>query len=122
MKPANILIVEDETIVGMDLKLKLQSRGYNVLETASTGQEAIEISNKYNPDLILMDIILDGNIDGIEAASQISTRQQIPIIYITGNSDFVIDERLLATQPVEVLIKPVHDLQLFEIIKQALPN
>ena len=115
-----ILIVEDEAIVAIDLEMKLQSQGYANVNIAYSGEDAVKFAKLNNPNLILMDIKLGGNIDGIEAAKQILEFSQIPIIYITGNSDYVSDDRLLATQPVEVFIKPVAAWKLFEVIEKVI--
>ena len=117
-----ILIVEDEAIVAIDLEMKLQSQGYANVNIAYSGEDAVKFAKLNNPNLILMDIKLGGNIDGIEAAKQILEFSQIPIIYITGNSDYVSDDRLLATQPVEVLVKPVAEWKLFEVIEKVITN
>jgi CheY-like chemotaxis protein len=118
----NILIVEDEAIVAMDLEMKLQSRGYKNIYIAYSGEDAVKIAKLNNPSVILMDIKLQGDIDGIEAAKQILEYCQIPIIYVTGNSDHVSNERLLATNPYEVLIKPVAVWKLFEVIEKTIDH
>ena len=122
MNQYKILIVEDEFIAALELETRLQSKGYKYIKTTPTGEQAIDLASQTDFNLILMDIKLAGQIDGIEAAKQIHSYCETPIIYITGNSNFKTDERLLATQPFEVLIKPVPDWQLFEIMGQALSN
>ena len=122
MNCAKILIVEDEGIVALELKVRLEMRGYKNIEIVSTGQQAVDLTNEKEVNLILMDIILKGQMNGIEAAKQINKNHSVPIIYVTGNSDYKKDRRLLATHPIKVLIKPVPNWELIEIIKQALAN
>ena len=81
---ASILIVEDESILAEDLGLSLENLGYLVRGKVSTGEEAVKLAEELRPDLILMDIKLQGDIDGIEAADQIRTRLDIPVVYLTG--------------------------------------
>lgn len=84
---AKILVVEDERITAEDIKRSLEKAGYNVPVIVSTGEDAVKFSEKYKPDLVLMDIVLEGNIDGIEAAETIRTKFDIPVIYLTAYSD-----------------------------------
>ena len=122
MNQIKILIVEDEAIAALELKMRLQSKGFKYVTIVSSGEQAIKLVDKTKFNLILMDVILSGKIDGIETAKKISTHYQIPIIYITGNTHYKTDERLVATRPFDVLIKPVTDWKLFEVIEQALTN
>jgi len=120
MNHYEILIVEDEAIVALEMEMKITLEGYDVVKIVATGEEAVEIAAKTKPDLILMDIMLLGEMDGIEAAKQISKIGDIPIIYITGNSHLKSDERLLSTRPAEILSKPISDWKLFEVIEKVL--
>jgi len=120
MNHYKILIVEDESIAALELMTRLQSKGFKDVKIVSSGEQAVEMADQTDYNLILMDIMLAGQIDGIEAATQIRSHKKIPIIYITGNTHYKTEERLLATRPIEVLIKPVADWRLFEIIDQAL--
>ena len=120
MTHENILIVEDELILAMELEMKLQHQGFNKIKIISTGEEAIVLARSYKPGLIIMDIMLKGKINGIEAASLILAHKKIPLIYITGNSHLKEDAKLLATHPIEVLSKPLSDWELFNSIKKAL--
>ncbi|MEI6841177.1 MAG: response regulator, partial [Methanomicrobiales archaeon] len=86
MKPSTILVVEDERIIATDLRGSLQDLGYKVPAIASSGESAIELVEKYHPDLILMDIFLDGEMTGIEAADRINLRHDIPVIFLTAFS------------------------------------
>ena len=81
-----ILIVEDEAITALDLKYSLEELGYEIVDTVDTGQDAIDIAAETVPDVVLMDIKLKGDMEGIEAAEIIS-ELRIPIIYLTANTD-----------------------------------
>ncbi|BDZ66735.1 PAS domain S-box protein [Methanobacterium ferruginis] len=116
---ANILIVEDETVEAMNLKTSLQLMGYNVLAIASRGDEAVEKAKKLKPDLILMDVILKGDMDGIEAA-EIVKKLKIPVIYITALPDDATVNRALLSEPYGYLIKPFDDRKLKVSIEVAL--
>lgn len=87
LTPPKILIVEDASIVAKDIKASLQSLGYTVSVLAAFGEEAIRKVAEFCPDLVLVDVRLKGNMDGIKAAEQIYTRFKIPIIYLTAHSD-----------------------------------
>jgi CheY-like chemotaxis protein len=117
---AKILVVEDEAIIAKDLEMRLQQCGYDVPSLAATGEDAVIKAEKENPDLVLMDIILIGEIDGIEAATQIRSRFGIPVIYLTSYTSEKIMERAKRTRPFGYLIKPVEDNELCSIIEEAL--
>ena len=86
-RKTKIMIVEDETITAMSLRTRLKSLGYEVCGLLSTGEQAIKHMEKERPDLVIMDIILAGKIDGIEAVKEIQLRHNIPVIFITGLYD-----------------------------------
>lgn len=115
-----ILIVEDETIVALDLKNMLSSMGYEVTSTASTGKEAIERARVDRPDLILMDIILRGPMDGVEAAGAIREMDDIPIIYLTAHSDQSMVQRMKVTEPYGYILKPFEDPEVCIIAEMAI--
>jgi CheY-like chemotaxis protein len=102
---AKILVVEDERITAEDIKRSLEKAGYNVPAIVSTGEDAVKFSEKYKPDLVLMDIVLEGNIDGIEAAETIRTQFDIPVIYLTAYSDKSTVERAKTTHPSAFILK-----------------
>ena len=87
MEKAKILVVEDEAIIASDMKTTLEEFNYEVVAVTSTGEEAIQLSGLYRPDLVLMDTILDGDIGGIEAAERIKSRFGIPTVYISSSVD-----------------------------------
>lgn len=120
MTGANVLIVEDEGILAIGLKKKLERLGYNISAVASSGEEAIELAVKQRPDLILMDIVLKGEMDGIEAASKIHSILQVPIIYLTAYADEDTVKRAKISEPFGYLIKPYNDKELQIAMEMAL--
>lgn len=87
MVEGRILVVEDEHIVAMGIQIMLKNLGHTVTGVASSGEEAISKAESTRPDLVLMDIILKGNLNGIEASKEIITRFGIPVVYLTACSD-----------------------------------
>src|SRR5665647_82567 len=98
MSKGKILIVEDESIEALDIKHALESFGYEVPNIATSGEDAVELALDIKPDLILMDIILKGNTDGIAAAAKIK-ELNIPVIYLTAYSEESKVNRALLTEP-----------------------
>ncbi len=117
---AKILIVEDERIIALETKYKLESMGYDVPAIASSGEEAIGKAQELSPDLILMDIILQGDMDGVEAAGQIRTRFNIPVVYVTANVSDSRLEDITHSEPFGCLFKPFEDMELQAAVKMAL--
>ncbi len=117
---ANILVVEDESIVAMEIKNMLKNLGYNVTALASTGEEAIEKSRETQPDLVLMDIKLKGEMDGIEASKHIRKNSGTPIIYLTAYGDDETLRRAKVTEPYGYILKPFEERELKINIKMAL--
>jgi PAS domain S-box-containing protein len=115
-----ILVVEDEYVIATNLQENLESLGYCVLDIASSAIEAIEKAVELRPDLVLMDIRLQGEMDGIQAAEQIWNRLQIPVIYITGHSDKSTLDRAKVTFPFGYILKPVKGKELYVAIETAL--
>jgi PAS domain S-box-containing protein len=119
MEQKSILIVEDEAISAMDLKESLLSLGYQVSGIVATGERAIESVHETPPDLILMDIMLAGKINGIEAAEEILRQAFIPIIYLTAFSDHALIERAKASGPYGYVVKPCNISKLSITIELA---
>lgn len=117
MSKRKILIVEDELVLQLMLRNMLQKMGFSDMLTAARGGDAIELCRENDVDLILMDIILLDNIDGIEAYERISIEKKIPVIYITGNTDPRNRERAQTLGYVDYLAKPVTYEQLKKIIQ-----
>ena len=120
MNKTNILIVEDENIVALDIKNRLKKLGYVVVGRSATGEGAIDKAAEPRPDLILMDIRLKGEMDGIAAAAEIRQQLDIPVIYLTAYSDEATLQRARVTEPYGYLIKPFEDRDLHTTISMAL--
>jgi two-component system cell cycle sensor histidine kinase/response regulator CckA len=117
---AKILIVEDENIVALDLESSLESLGYTVAGSVSSGERAVEEAGQTRPDLVLMDITLKGTMDGMQAAAKIRERFDIPVIYLTAHADEATLQRAKLTQPLGYLLKPFEDRDLHSSIEIAL--
>ena len=122
MDKHNILIVEDNQILVMGLTSKLKSFGYNVSNNAKSGIEAIKMAESLKPDLILMDIILEDEMDGIEAAQKIKQKFDIPIIFTTSCYDDETIERASIIKPIGYIIKPYDYNQLKITLEMAFKN
>ena len=107
-----ILVVEDEELIGQDIKILLEDLGYEVLDLVPSGEEAISLVGKVNANLVLMDIMLEGEMDGIEAAHQINNDFGIPIIYLTAYRNEEILERAKLTEPYAYIVKPFEEREL----------
>jgi YesN/AraC family two-component response regulator len=117
MKNLKIVIVEDEILIGAILKMDLEIAGYNIFGPVGTGEKAIEICRNEDPDVILMDIRLIGEMDGIEAAQIIGTFSSAKIIFTTGYQDVEVKERAIVLKPAAFLNKPVDTHKIDSIIK-----
>ena len=115
-----IILVEDEIIVAMDIEQRLEMLGYDVVAHATSGEEALRYVDSKNPDLILMDIKLSGEMDGIETTAKIREVQDIPIIYLTAFADENTLQRARLTEAYGYLIKPFEDRELRSTIEMAL--
>lgn len=120
MDKVQVLIVEDEAIVSMDLRFKLEAMGYEVPAETSTGEEAVDAVSKHHPDVVLMDIRLSGEMDGIAAAAEIRRRFKIPVVYLTSYGDEDTLQRAKATGPVGYLLKPFDDAVLRAVVETAI--
>ncbi|MCP4108077.1 MAG: response regulator [Desulfobacteraceae bacterium] len=115
-----IMIVEDEALTADDIKACLDEMGYSVTSVAASGEDAVKQAEQYQPDLILMDIFLQGRMNGIEAADHIHSRMNIPIIFLTAYADDEIIERAKKTEPFGYLLKPFEDRELCVNVEMAL--
>jgi signal transduction histidine kinase/DNA-binding response OmpR family regulator len=120
MPKEKILIVEDERVVAMDIQNRLKVLGYSVCGSASSGKDAVKKASELQPDLILMDIVLKGDLDGIDAAGQIRERFNIPVVYLTAFSDEKTLQRARLTGPYGYILKPFEDSELRSNIEIAL--
>ena len=120
MKKAKVLLVENDNIVARDIENMLKGLGYDVPNILSRGKEAVENAKKLQPDLVLMDVKLQGEIDGVEAASRIYRNLNIPIVYITAFADEKTMERAKITEPFGYILKPFNERELQASIEIAL--
>jgi CheY-like chemotaxis protein len=119
VQPA-ILIVEDEAIVANDIKETLKSLGYSVPGIAKSGEIALEKVKEFRPDLVLMDIHLATQMDGVETAGKIHALYNIPVIYLTAYADKALLDRAKVTEPYGYVIKPYDERELYSVIEMAL--
>lgn len=120
MAGERILVVEDESLIALEISECLINLGYNVIETASQPEEAVELALKENPDLILMDINLQEKMDGIEVAARIHEEKDIPVIYLTAYSEQAILERAKTTEPYSYILKPFQEEHLRVTLEMTL--
>ena len=120
MAKISILVVEDEHIVARDIAARLQRRGFDVVGIASTATEAIEEAGRAHPDLVLMDIMLRGEVDGITAADQIRDLYAIPVVYLTAYADEHTLQRAKVTDAFGYILKPFEERELYITIEMAL--
>jgi signal transduction histidine kinase/AmiR/NasT family two-component response regulator len=120
MSKTNILIVEDEAIVAADLAGKLKQLGYEIAGVAAGGEEAVGLASRLPIQLVLMDIWLKGETDGIEAARAIRRHQDVPVIYLTAHSDGATLARAKLTDPFGYILKPFDERELATQIEMAL--
>jgi CheY-like chemotaxis protein len=115
-----ILVVEDERIIAMDIQDRLRRWGYEVPEIAASGEEALRKTERIQPNLVLMDIKLQGDMDGIEVAKEIQKRFSIPIIYVTAYADETTMGRVKETEPCGIILKPFGERELHTTIETVL--
>lgn len=120
MSVTKILVVEDEGLTAMELQRKLRYWGYDVPTFAFSSKEAVQKAKKIHPDLVLMDIVLKGEGDGIDAAQRIKDLFDIPIIYLTAHVDEKTRERAERTKPYAYLVKPFEEKELHQKVEEAL--
>ncbi len=120
MSGEKILIVEDDAIIAGSLATILTKLGYDVAGTVQSGEDAVKKAKAVSPNLILMDIHLRGNLNGIDAAVQISEDMTIPIVYLTAYSDDGLLQRAKITEPYGYLVKPIHERELYATIEMAI--
>lgn len=120
MAEVKILVVEDEGIIAKDIRNQLKKMGYTVPAIAFSGEEAIKKAAEIQPDLVLMDIILKGELDGIDAAGQIRTRFNIPVVFLTAHTEENILQRAKIAEPFGYIVKPFEERELHTNIEMAL--
>ena len=119
MARVDVMVVEDEAIVAKDIQRQLTRFGYGVAALASSGEEAVEKAAQVHPDLVLMDIRLKGELDGIQATQEIRRQSDIPVVYLTAYADEQTAERAKATEPNGYLLKPFEGRELQMAIEIA---
>ena len=115
----NIIVVEDENIISIDLKRTLNKLGYNVTLTVNTGEELLEKLPDVDVDLILMDILLNGKLNGIETARIIKDKYNLPVVYLTALTDEEILQEAMVTEPFGYLLKPFEEKSLNSTLEIA---
>lgn len=120
MSKARILIVEDERIVALDIQNSLEGSGYDIAGQTDRGEDAVELTREVHPDLVLMDIGLKGEIDGIEAATRIRRQFDLPVIFLTAFTTPTILERARRAEPYGYVVKPFEERELVSNIEMAL--
>jgi CheY-like chemotaxis protein len=120
MPKPQILIVEDEVITAMELRSRLENAGYTVSAIVSSAEDAIAGLSSYRPDLVLMDIRLRGDMDGIQAAEAIRRRYDIAVVYLTAYADEETSQRAEATHPYGYIYKPFEEQDIYTTVERAL--
>ena len=120
MEKVRILIVEDEGLIARDIENMVKNAGYEVCGVVQSGTEAIRQAETLEPDLVLMDILLQGEMDGIEAAYIIRERFNLPVIYLTSHADETTLERAKVSEPLGYTLKPVEQKELMTVMEMAL--
>lgn len=120
MSKVKILVVEDESIVSKDIQHSLKRLGYIVCGAASTAEKAVDLVAEEKPDIVLMDIMLKGDMNGIEAAEIVKREYHIPVIFLTAYADEVTLAKAKVTEPYGYIIKPFKEIDLHTSIEMAL--
>ena len=121
-RPTRILIVEDEEIVALDLTMRLESMGYEVIGNVAKGEKSFLLASENHPDILLMDIKLAGNIDGIQTAELMRKFYNLPVIYLTAFADNATLQRAKKTHPYGYIIKPFTNDEIKSNIEMAQYN
>ncbi len=117
---SKVLVVDDEAIITMQLEERLHAMGYTVVGMAASGEDAIEKARRLSPDLVLMDIVMPGKLNGVEAAQVIVGELDIPVIFITSYADDTIIEKAKQVRPYGYILKPFNELELKAAVEIAL--
>jgi two-component system, response regulator PdtaR len=118
MKKRTVLIVEDETLIAIDLKNRVERRGYRVLPVVRSAAMAVSAAIEHSPDIILMDVLLKGEKTGVDAACEINERLAVPVLFLTGNAHIINEERLRGIRVHKILGKPPLESVLFRSIDE----
>jgi len=120
MSKTNVIVVEDESIVSKDIQHSLKKLGYQVVGAAATGEKALELVRSERPDIVLMDIMLKGDMNGIEAAEIIRAEFAIPVVFLTAYADEFTLAKAKVTEPYGYIIKPFKEIDLHTSIEMAI--
>jgi CheY-like chemotaxis protein len=118
--PPRIVLVEDESIAALHVAKRLRGLGYQVVAVAKSGPQAVEYALTCDPDVVLMDIHLQGAMDGVDAARHIQASAPVPVIYVSANVDAATRERIQSTEAAGFVPKPVHFPTLQRVLQRAL--
>jgi CheY-like chemotaxis protein/DNA-binding PadR family transcriptional regulator len=117
---SKILVVDDEAIITMQLEERLSAMGYTVVGMAASGEDAVNKARSMRPDLVLMDIVMPGKMNGIEAAKIITEELDIPVVFVTSYADDTIIEKAKTVRPYGYIVKPFNELEIKAAIEVAL--
>ena len=120
MSKVKVLVVEDESIISKDIQHNLKRLGYDIAGSSATGEKAIQLAKEEKPDIVLMDIMLKGDMNGIEAAEIIRREHHIPVIFLTAYADEATLEKAKISGPYGYIIKPFKEIDLHTTIEIAL--
>lgn len=120
MTKTKILIVEDEILVARELETRLRDLGYHIAGVALSGEEALRAASELQPDIVLMDVVLKGSMDGIAAAAEIRSRLDLPVVYVTAYADENTVQRAKVTEPYGYIVKPFSESAVRAAVEIAL--
>ena len=115
-----VLIVEDEFLIAEGLRVQLETFGLDVCDVATTAETAVVLAERHRPDLVIMDVRLNGEKDGVDAAVEIHKSVRVPVIFLTGSREDMTIARINRDHPAGVLFKPVSPVQLKRTIESVL--
>ncbi|RPI73198.1 MAG: response regulator [Ignavibacteriales bacterium] len=116
----DVLIAEDEAVIALEIKQVLSRNNYNVVGIVRSGEDLIKASAEKNPDIIVSDISLKGNLNGIDAAKAIHKLKDIPVIFVTGYGDMATYLRALKVSPIDYLLKPFSERRLINAVNGSI--
>jgi len=122
MRKKQIMIVEDELIIAEDVKYSLISSGFEVFEVVATGSDSVRLAGELKPDVILMDILLEGDMSGIEAAQEIKRTSKVPIVFCTALTDEHTKKMAKLTDPHGYITKPFEESELQSALSDLFSN
>jgi len=115
-----ILLVEDESIICEDIKKSIDYIGLDLAGCVHSGEEALVVIEREHPDLVLMDIVLAGRLNGIETARLVRQRYRVPVVFLTSYSDKITMQRAQEAEPYGYIVKPFHDEELKQVVFKAI--